>query len=157
MFTEAFDSGLIPMEFVNKTRKEGKLIMGIGHRVKSINNPDKRVTLVKEFVKDNFPKTPLLDYALEVQTLSRIDAMFSKTAVNFWFKLILNFPKGDFCRIFAIAQRAKYVAVHNVIFWPFPFSDHWHKVNGVTLTNFIHGVAPFSYFHIHIFFHARGY
>ena len=33
MFTEAFDSGLIPMEFVNKTRKEGKLIMGIGHRL----------------------------------------------------------------------------------------------------------------------------
>merc|ERR1719383_539794 len=57
MFTEAFDSGLIPMDFVNKTRKEGKLIMGIGHRVKSINNPDKRVTLVKEFAKENFPKT----------------------------------------------------------------------------------------------------
>jgi len=70
MFTEAFDSGLIPMEFVNKTRKEGKLIMGIGHRVKSINNPDKRVTLVKEFVKDNFPKTPLLDYALEVEKIT---------------------------------------------------------------------------------------
>ena len=33
MFTEAFDSGLIRMEFVNKTRKEGKVIMGIGHRL----------------------------------------------------------------------------------------------------------------------------
>lgn len=70
IFTEAFDSGLIPMEMVNKTRKEGKLIMGIGHRVKSINNPDKRVTLVKEFVKDNFPKSPLLDYALEVEKIT---------------------------------------------------------------------------------------
>lgn len=70
MFTEAFDSGLIPMEFVNRTRKEGKLIMGIGHRVKSINNPDKRVTLVKEFAKENFPKTPLLDYALEVEKIT---------------------------------------------------------------------------------------
>ncbi|KAG8566054.1 hypothetical protein GDO81_013076 [Engystomops pustulosus] len=29
---KAFDSGLIPMEFVNKMKKEGKLIMGIGHR-----------------------------------------------------------------------------------------------------------------------------
>ncbi|PIO35250.1 hypothetical protein AB205_0160010, partial [Aquarana catesbeiana] len=35
MFSKAFDSGLIPMEFVNKMKKEGKLIMGIGHRVKS--------------------------------------------------------------------------------------------------------------------------
>ena len=70
MFSEAFDSGLIPMEFVNKTRKEGKLIMGIGHRVKSINNPDKRVTLVKEFVKDNFPKCAMLDYALEVEKIT---------------------------------------------------------------------------------------
>ena len=35
-------------------------------RVKSINNPDKRVSLIKEFVKDNFPQYPLLDYALEV-------------------------------------------------------------------------------------------
>jgi len=70
MFTEAYDSGLIPMEFVNKTRKEGKLIMGIGHRVKSINNPDKRVVLIKEFVKENFPKTSLLDYALQVEKIT---------------------------------------------------------------------------------------
>ena len=70
MFTEAFDSGLIPMEFVNKTRKEGKLIMGIGHRVKSINNPDKRVTLVKQFALENFPKASLLEYALEVEKIT---------------------------------------------------------------------------------------
>lgn len=38
MFSKAFDSGLIPMEFVNKMKKEGKLIMGIGHRVKSVNS-----------------------------------------------------------------------------------------------------------------------
>lgn len=35
-FTEAYDSGLIPMEFVNQMRKKGSLIMGIGHRVKSV-------------------------------------------------------------------------------------------------------------------------
>jgi hypothetical protein len=35
-FSEGYDSGLIPMEFVNKMRKEGQLIMGIGHRVKSV-------------------------------------------------------------------------------------------------------------------------
>ena len=36
-FSEAYDAGLSPMQFVNKMRKEGKLIMGIGHRVKSVS------------------------------------------------------------------------------------------------------------------------
>ena len=70
MFSEAFDSGIIPMDFVNNTKKDGKLIMGIGHRVKSLNNPDKRVTLVAEFAKENFPCTPLLDYAREVEQIT---------------------------------------------------------------------------------------
>jgi len=54
------------MEFVNEMRKKGQLIMGIGHRVKSINNPDMRVKIMKEYVKSSFSATPLLDYALEV-------------------------------------------------------------------------------------------
>jgi len=70
MFSDAFDSGTIPMDFVNNTKKEGRLIMGIGHRVKSINNPDKRVTLVAEFAKKNFPSTPLLDYARQVEQIT---------------------------------------------------------------------------------------
>ena len=36
MFSEAYDSGTAPMEFVNGMRKKGKLILGIGHRVKSV-------------------------------------------------------------------------------------------------------------------------
>ncbi|PWA21557.1 hypothetical protein CCH79_00003058, partial [Gambusia affinis] len=63
-FSKAFDSGMLPMEFVNKMKKDGKLIMGIGHRVKSINNPDMRVQILKDFVKQHFPSTQLLDYAL---------------------------------------------------------------------------------------------
>lgn len=69
-FSEAYDAGLSPMEFVNKMRKEGKLIMGIGHRVKSLNNPDMRVILLKQFAMENFPMTPLLDYALEVEKIT---------------------------------------------------------------------------------------
>jgi ATP citrate (pro-S)-lyase len=69
-FSEAYDAGLIPMEFVNSMRKKGQLIMGIGHRVKSINNPDMRVKIIKEYVKANFPTTPLLDYALEVEKIT---------------------------------------------------------------------------------------
>lgn len=69
-FSKAFDSGMLPMEFVNKMKKEGKLIMGIGHRVKSINNPDMRVQILKEFVKQHFPATQLLDYALDVEKIT---------------------------------------------------------------------------------------
>lgn len=69
-FSEAFDSGKIPHEFVNGMRQEGKLIMGIGHRVKSINNPDMRVKLMKDFVKQTFPSTPVFDYALEVEKIT---------------------------------------------------------------------------------------
>lgn len=69
-FSEAFDQGLHPADFVNKMRKEGQLIMGIGHRVKSLNNPDMRVVLLKTFAKEHFQATPLLDYALEVEKIT---------------------------------------------------------------------------------------
>ncbi|XP_056871489.1 ATP-citrate synthase [Takifugu flavidus] len=69
-FSKAFDSGMLPMEFVNKMKKDGKLIMGIGHRVKSINNPDMRVQILKDYVKQHFPSTHLLDYALDVEKIT---------------------------------------------------------------------------------------
>ncbi|XP_041367223.1 ATP-citrate synthase-like isoform X2 [Gigantopelta aegis] len=69
-FSDAYDLGLIPMEFVNDMRKKGKLIMGIGHRVKSINNPDMRVVILMDYVKKHFPSSPLLDYALEVEKIT---------------------------------------------------------------------------------------
>ncbi|XP_031568246.1 ATP-citrate synthase-like [Actinia tenebrosa] len=69
-FSNAFDNNKTPMDFVNDMRKCGQLIMGIGHRVKSLNNPDVRVTIIKDFVKKHFPCTALLDYALEVEKIT---------------------------------------------------------------------------------------
>jgi len=69
-FTRAYDKGLSPRDFVDSMRKENKLIPGIGHRVKSRNNPDLRVSLVKEFCQANFPSTKLLDYAIAVETVT---------------------------------------------------------------------------------------
>lgn len=69
-FSEAYDKGLHPHEFVNKMRQEGKLIMGIGHRVKSINNPDMRVKLMKDYIRQTFPTTPIFNYALEVEKIT---------------------------------------------------------------------------------------
>ena len=36
-FSQAYDSNMIPMEFVNSMRKQHKLIPSIGHRVKSVS------------------------------------------------------------------------------------------------------------------------
>eukprot|EP00049_Salpingoeca_infusionum_P004291 m.76617 g.76617 ORF g.76617 m.76617 type:complete len:1071 (-) comp12493_c0_seq1:373-3585(-) len=70
MFGQAYDSGQSPRDFVTSMRKQHKLIMGIGHRVKSVTNPDMRVTLMKDFVCKEFPRHPLLDYALEVEKIT---------------------------------------------------------------------------------------
>ncbi|KAL9966324.1 hypothetical protein ACROYT_G024378 [Oculina patagonica] len=70
VFSHGVDSGQAPMEFVNDMRKKGQLIMGIGHRVKSLNNPDMRVVLLKDFVKKHFPATPVMDYAIEVEKIT---------------------------------------------------------------------------------------
>jgi len=60
MFSGAFDAGLSPREFVDAQRKKHKLIMGIGHKVKSTTNPDMRVVIIKDYVQKNFPSTRLL-------------------------------------------------------------------------------------------------
>ncbi|KRY21399.1 ATP-citrate synthase [Trichinella patagoniensis] len=69
-FSRAYDEGLNPMEFVHKMRKEGQLIMGIGHRVKSINNPDARVKILHDYVVEHFPEHPLVDYAKQVEQIT---------------------------------------------------------------------------------------
>ncbi|CCM06504.1 uncharacterized protein FIBRA_08774 [Fibroporia radiculosa] len=77
MFSGARDTGLTPREFVDTCRKQNKLISGIGHKIKSVNNPDLRVELVKEYVRKNFPSHSLLDYALAVEkvTTSKKDTL----------------------------------------------------------------------------------
>ena len=69
-FSNAFDSNKSPQEFVNEMKKKNQYIMGIGHRVKSLENPDSRVTIVKEFVRSQFPKCPLFEFALEVEKIT---------------------------------------------------------------------------------------
>jgi len=70
MFSDAYDRGLTPNQFVAEMKKKGENIQGIGHRVKSIHNPDMRVTIMKEYAKKHFKATPLLDYALEVEKIT---------------------------------------------------------------------------------------
>jgi succinyl-CoA synthetase alpha subunit len=54
-------------EFVARKKKEGKLIMGIGHRVKSKYNPDKRVEVIRKLVEGGFPEKRVFSFALDVE------------------------------------------------------------------------------------------
>ncbi|CAO3566671.1 unnamed protein product [Mortierella alpina] len=69
-FSSAYDKSLTPREFVSVMRKQNKLILGIGHKIKSRTNPDLRVEIIKEYAKKHFPSTPVLDYALQVENIT---------------------------------------------------------------------------------------
>ena len=69
-FSDAYDRGLSPSQFVEEMKRKGENIQGIGHLIKSVNNPDMRVTIMKNYAKKHFKATPLLDYALEVEKLT---------------------------------------------------------------------------------------
>ena len=69
-FKYANDNGMSPAEFIDYMKREGKTISGIGHRIKSVRNPDLRVSGLKKFASEHFPATPLLDFALEVEKLT---------------------------------------------------------------------------------------
>ena len=69
-FKAAYDRGLTPQQFVDEMKAQNRLIPGIGHRVKSVQNPDMRVTIIKKYAKTHFATTDLLDFALEVEKIT---------------------------------------------------------------------------------------
>lgn len=69
-FKYADDNKLTPAEFLAYMKKQGIPIPGIGHRIKSLRNPDLRVEGLKKYASEYFPSTPLLDYALTVEQLT---------------------------------------------------------------------------------------
>ena len=69
-FTKYLYSEDEPTFMVKDMKSKNINIQGIGHRIKSVTNPDVRVTLMIEYAKKNFPKTETLDYALKVEKLT---------------------------------------------------------------------------------------
>ena len=69
-FKYANDNNMTPQEFLAYMKKQGIPIPGIGHRIKSLRNPDKRVEGLKKYANEFFPSTSLLEYALEVEQLT---------------------------------------------------------------------------------------
>jgi ATP citrate (pro-S)-lyase len=70
MFAEGADSGKAPAKFVDEMKKANRLIMGIGHRIKSVSNPDQRVTIIKEYAQREFPDTSVLNFALGIEEVT---------------------------------------------------------------------------------------
>lgn len=70
MMSGAVDKGMDPLSFTKEMRKQNKLIMGIGHRIKSLDNPDMRVVIIKDFAQKHFPSNACLDFALGVEQIT---------------------------------------------------------------------------------------
>jgi succinyl-CoA synthetase alpha subunit len=69
-FTKYYNSESAPEFMVKDMKSKNTNIQGIGHKIKSLRNPDKRVELLKEYARTYFTKTEYLDYALEVEKLT---------------------------------------------------------------------------------------
>ncbi len=69
-FLYGFRNGLDPRQLVEDMKSRSIRIQGIGHRLHTAENPDKRVELLKNFAKAHFTKTELLDYALTVEAVT---------------------------------------------------------------------------------------
>eukprot|EP01113_Clastostelium_recurvatum_P040319 TRINITY_DN6265_c0_g1_i1.p1 TRINITY_DN6265_c0_g1~~TRINITY_DN6265_c0_g1_i1.p1 ORF type:complete len:636 (-),score=163.89 TRINITY_DN6265_c0_g1_i1:1-1908(-) len=66
-FKEAVESKATPVNFVESMKAQGKRIPGIGHLIKSRDNPDQRVVPLKEFAASHFSCCTYLDFALAVE------------------------------------------------------------------------------------------
>ncbi|MCH9634548.1 MAG: hypothetical protein S4CHLAM7_13010 [Chlamydiae bacterium] len=101
-FKNALSKEQDPKEFVEEMKKTNTPIPGIGHRVKSIRNPDLRVSCLKRFAYDSFPSTSLLDYALRVEQITtakkenlilNVDGVIGVLMVDMWRNL--NYSEDD--------------------------------------------------------------
>jgi ATP-citrate lyase alpha-subunit len=69
-FLHGLRNNLKPREFVAHMKSKNVRIQGIGHRLRSVENPDPRVELMKHYAKTHFKDTPLLNYALSVEAVT---------------------------------------------------------------------------------------
>ncbi|UCH90840.1 MAG: ATP citrate lyase [Nitrospirota bacterium] len=69
-FKYAIDNKLTVEDFLAYMKQNVGPVPGIGHRVKSLKNPDKRVKELVGYVKSLGLKTPHLDFALEVEKIT---------------------------------------------------------------------------------------
>ena len=54
-------------------KNKGQVISGIGHKIKSKDNPDKRIVMLEKFINENYPvdlKLNLTNFAKEVEKIT---------------------------------------------------------------------------------------
>jgi len=68
-FFHAVQAGKSAQAFIETMKKQGIYIPGIGHKIKSIYNPDKRCDILFDISK-KFPQTKHLDFAKQVESLT---------------------------------------------------------------------------------------
>ncbi|MED6138315.1 ATP-citrate synthase beta chain protein 1 [Stylosanthes scabra] len=66
-FKDACDRSLTPYDFVESMKEKGIRVPGIGHRIKSRDNKDKRVGLLQKFARTHFPSVKYMEYAVQVE------------------------------------------------------------------------------------------
>ncbi|MHB8482319.1 MAG: citrate/2-methylcitrate synthase [Nitrospiria bacterium] len=71
-FKYAVEKKLSVDDFLNYMKSNVGPVPGIGHRVKSLRNPDKRVKELVGYVKTLSISTPCLDFALEVEKVTTV-------------------------------------------------------------------------------------
>jgi len=69
-FLYGLRNNLDPREFVATMKSKNIRVQGIGHKLHTVENPDKRVEILKGYAKAHFAKTELLDYALSIEAVT---------------------------------------------------------------------------------------
>ncbi|GJD07273.1 ATP-citrate synthase beta chain protein 1 [Galdieria sulphuraria] len=67
-FKKALDNSVPPDVFVEDLKRQGRRVEGIGHRIKTAENQDKRVELLCQYAKQHFPAMKYFNYARAVES-----------------------------------------------------------------------------------------
>lgn len=93
--------------FLADMKKNFGPVPGIGHRVKSVKNPDKRVQVLIETVRELELRSPTLDYALEVEkatTAKKDNLILNVDGCMACVLIDLGFPEQSLNGFFVLAR-----------------------------------------------------
>ena len=111
-FKYGVDNKMSVQEFLAFMKKNVGPVPGIGHRVKSVRNPDRRVKDLVAFVKSLNKPTPHLDFALEVEkvtTQKRENLILNLDGAIAAILLDLGFPVESLNGFFILARTIGFI------------------------------------------------
>lgn len=124
---DAVHTGTTPEVFVSTMKQQGVLIPGIGHKIKSIHNPDSRCQYLRTLA-EQYPHSAHLDFALAVEKLTtakkpnlilNVDGMIGALLCDMMVDIglshdeILRYVDADICNaLFIWARSLGFIAHH---------------------------------------------